>query len=332
LGFERNLIHPETRLMDQPHWLGEYGPRNFDARYRGEVSIREALLRSLNTPAVRVLSAVGPLRLEQRLERLGVELRTPTRTSPGLPVALGGVGVTLEELTRLYAALGQGGSMRGLRFVADQQQRTLGRLLSTTASWYLDDILSESEPPAGFVRRRAIRFKTGTSYGYRDAWSIGYDGGYTVGVWVGRPDGGYSAGLVGIEAAAPLLHRVFELLPEAAERPSPPQDALLLSHAELPPNLRWFGEENGGLRREKPKIRFPVDGSIAQLDDLGDDGRFPLMVEGGKPPYHWLVDGEPLAGEYLWRRAQWLPQGRGRARITVIDGAGRADRAEIWVE
>lgn len=332
LGFERNLIHPETRLLDRPQWLGEYGPRNFDSRYRGEVSIREALLRSLNTPAVQVLAKVGPLRLERRFEQVGVTLRAPRQSEPGLPAALGGVGITLEELTRLYAALGQGGRMARLRFVAEQPAATLGRLLSPTAAWYLDDILVAAEPPEGFLRRRPIRFKTGTSHGFRDAWSIGYDSGYAVGVWVGRPDGGYSAGLIGMDTAAPILHRLFPLLPEVRGVTPPPADALLASHEELPLHLKWFGGEVEGVHADRPEIRFPVDGSVARLADLGDDGRFPLMVEGGKPPFQWLVDGEPVAAGRLWRHAQWLPEGPGLARVTVIDGVGRADRAEIWVE
>lgn len=332
LGFEAGQMHPETRVLDRPRWIGDYGPRNFDSRYRGEVSIREALWKSLNTPAVQALQRIGPGRFHSRLAEVGVTLRLPPESAPGLPMALGGVGITLEELTRLYAAQASEGEMGRLRLRDEDPPGSLGRLLDPTASWYLDDILREAEPPAGFPPGRGIRFKTGTSYGYRDAWALGYAGNYTVGVWTGRPDGGYHGEVTGLEGAAPLLFRVFELLP-TQPRPRPRAAGVQqLTHAQLPPALQWLGErpdDDGGRR---PRIRFPLDGSLTVLDARQSDRALPLMVEGGRPPYSWLVDGEPLISGLYRSQTPWQPRGIGEARITVLDAGGAADSISVWVE
>ena len=328
LGFEQGILHPETRLHDRPRWIGEYGPRNFDAGYRGVVTVREALQHSLNTPAVQVLAAVGPLHLQHRLAQQGVTLHLPQQASAGLPIALGGVGITLEQLTLLYAAQANAGITPQPRYLLASETLSRGRLLTPQASWYLDEILSGSEPPAGHLRRDPLRFKTGTSYGYRDAWAVGYTGDYTIGVWVGRPDGGYTTTLTGISAAAPLLFRIADLLPNTPHRRARPEGVVRLTHSQLPPMLQWFGSPPNRTSGGPPQIRFPVDGAQLLLDR---ESNVTLMVEGGVPPYHWLVDGRPVATRQLRRESLWFPDGPGAAQISVIDAAGNTNRVAVWV-
>src|SRR5262249_30704336 len=188
---------------------------------------------------------------------------------------------------------------------------------------------------------QAIAFKTGTSYGFRDAWAIGYNARYTVGIWVGRPDGTFSPGRMGREAAAPILFEVMNELPRPAGGigpGSPPQGAILAGNSDLPANLRRF-QMRGQLRvqsasgRDNLAIQFPPDGSTLELQRR--DGSFkvlPLQATGGRTPLLWLVNGAPLLASSFRRQAQWQPDGQGLSRVTVIDRTGRSATAEIWVK
>jgi penicillin-binding protein 1C len=202
--------------------------------------------------------------------------------------------------------------------------------------------LEDAPPPPGIVpwRHRAhgslIAFKTGTSYGFRDAWAIGYDASFTVGVWVGRPDGTFSPGRLGREAAAPILFEVFDRLgPGTAPSERMPEGVLLATTAQLPANLQRFDKPD--LMRladskSGPAIVFPADGTTLELS--GADGvleTLPLKAAGGEMPLLWLVNGQPIAASPFRRQTQWLPDGAGLARVTVIDRAGRAATAEVWV-
>src|SRR5690606_19693737 len=199
----------------------------------------------------------------------------------------------------------------------------------------------DAPPPPGIVpwRHRAhgslIAFKTGTSYGFRDAWAIGYDASFTVGVWVGRPDGSFSPGRLGREAAAPILFEVFDRLgPGAApgER-GIPEGVLIASTAQLPANLQRFDKPDlARLTQSKtaPTIVFPADGATLELSSPdGELASLPLKAAGGEMPLLWLVNGEPIAASPFRRQTQWVPDGTGLARVTVIDKAGRAATAEV---
>ncbi|MEO5343054.1 MAG: penicillin-binding protein 1C [Gammaproteobacteria bacterium SHHR-1] len=344
LGFERGLMHPETRFIDQPLRAADYAPENFNAGYSGLVSLRSALQGSLNTAAVAALQRIGPETLRQRLAGLGISLHLAQTAPAGLAIALGGVGMRLQDLVALYAALANQGRYRPLSSLLKEPPPAPSRLLSETAAWYLDDILRQTPPPKGYRRQRPIRFKTGTSYGYRDAWALGYSPRFTLGVWLGRPDNGYGKGLSGMGDAAPLLFEVFDRLPTdsshgaatAADRPAPP-GVLRLSHAHLPPSLQWLGprpEPGTGA----PRIHSPPDGaSLRQGPSPGSTAR-PLLiqVQGGSAPCHWLINGLPLqiGGNDKPGQCQplhWLPDQRGQVRIQVIDAKGRGDQIGIWL-
>jgi penicillin-binding protein 1C len=340
LAFELGLAHPETLIEDRPARFGTYSPKNFDEDFQGTVTIREALAQSLNIPAVKVLAAVGPARLVGRLRRIGLSPQMPPAAEPSLAVALGGVGLRLSDLGRLYVALARGGDAIALSHRRQDGERSGGnrpsvrRLLSPAAAWYVGDILKDAPPPAS-AKGGGIAYKTGTSYGYRDAWAAGFDGRTTIVVWVGRPDATATPGLTGRSAAAPLL---FDAFAKVSLRPHPlappPADVRRLSTSALPPPLRRFrdaGEETpaaGGYLDPPVQIAFPPDRAEIEAGDVPQSA-IVLKADGGALPLTWLVDGEPLAVDPASREAVWEPAGRGFARISVIDAKGRSDRVEV---
>jgi penicillin-binding protein 1C len=350
LAFDDLLIHPETLVVDRPMRFGDYAPENFDKHYRGELTAREALQLSLNMPVVALLNRLGPMRLVNALAAAGTPLRLPDAvTAPGLPIALGGAGITLHDLVTLYAGLADGGTVRPLRLREGDPQGEGATILGPAAAWYLTRILEDSPPPPGLLAAgnrklgRAVAYKTGTSYGFRDAWAIGYDSAYTVGVWVGRPDGTFSPGRMGRDAAAPLLFEIFDLLPRPHGRPSTvfaatsPAGVIEGSNADLPPALRRFDPGPTALDAllaagSGPRIAYPVDGATVALG--GGSGLEPLLLqaEGGRMPLLWLVNGVPVASSPFKRQALFQPDGAGATRVTVIDKDGESASAVIWIQ
>jgi penicillin-binding protein 1C len=343
LAFEDGLVHPETLIEDRPVRYGAYAPENFDMTFQGTVSARRALQLSLNVPAVALLDKVGASRLSARLAQAGAPLVLPKGEAPGLAMALGGVGVKLSDLTMLYAGLARGGMALPLTERVDD--RTPGaplRLIDPVAAWYVGNVLTGSPPPEHAAGGR-IAYKTGTSYGFRDAWAIGYDSAYTVGVWVGRPDGSFSSGRMGRDAAAPVLFEVFDMLPRPQGLPSvvfaakPPAGALQASNADLPLPLRRFDPGPSALDAlfagGGPQIAFPADRATVDLG-AGDGPLEPLLLRanGGRLPLLWLVNGVPVASSPFKRQAFYQPDGAGATRITVIDSAGASASAEVWIQ
>ena len=342
LAFEAGLAHPETLIEDRPARFGHYQPKNFDQDFHGTVTIREALAQSLNIPAVKVLAAVGPARLVGRMRRIGMAPQLPAGAEASLAIALGGVGLRLSDLALLYATIARGGEPVALSWrhemrapAAFRHRSMLRRLLSPAAAWHIGDILKDAPPPAS-AKGGAIAYKTGTSYGFRDAWAAGFDGRTTVVVWVGRPDGTAVPGLTGRTAAAPLLFDAFaRIASRPAALPAAPAGTLRVATAGLPPPLRRFkdpGDEqavDGAFLDPPVQIAFPPDRAEIDADDAGDGQGVVLKADGGALPLTWLVDGEPLAADPMRREIVWEPAGRGFTRISVIDARGRTDRVEV---
>lgn len=338
LAFELGLAHPATLIEDKPTRFGTYAPKNFDEDFRGTVTIREALAQSLNIPAVKVLAAVGPVRLVNRLRRLDLTAALPNRSEATLAIALGGIGMRLKDLATIYATLARGGEAVALTHhrrpsETGARRRVARRLLTPAADWYIGDILKDAPPPAS-AKSGGIAYKTGTSYGFRDAWAVGYDGKYTVAVWVGRPDATATAGLTGRGAAAPILFDAFARL---TERPAPlaaaPFGVLRVSGGGLPPPLRRFREgaddvAQGPYLEPGVQIAFPPDRAELESDD-DEPQPVVLKAEGGVLPLTWLADGKPIGSDPARRELAWQPEGRGFVRISVIDARGRSDRIEI---
>ncbi|MDH1265033.1 peptidoglycan glycosyltransferase PbpC [Pseudomonas sp. GD03944] len=216
MALDSGLIHSESLLQDVPRRYGDYRPGNFAAGFSGAVSASEALARSLNLPAVQLLEAYGPKRFAGELRSAGVPLALPPLAEPNLALILGGAGSRLEELVSGYSAFARGGKAARLRF-RPQDQLQERRLLSPGSAWIVRRILSgqarpDRDPRAQLVQRPSLAWKTGTSYGFRDAWAIGVAPRYVIGVWIGRPDGTPVPDQFGLASAAPLLLQVHDLL------------------------------------------------------------------------------------------------------------------------
>src|SRR5262249_31709676 len=276
----------------------------------------------------------GPLAFTMALENAGAHLAFPTRDeNPSLPVALGGLGISLADITMLYAGIAEGGEVRALRYLQAAPDSPRQRLFGPVAAYYLRDILSGVALPDGWAmgqglkRQRSVAFKTGTSYGYRDAWSIGFSNDYTVGVWVGRPDGTPRPGHVGRDVAAPILLKVFELLPPDHRPVRPPPAGALLAATtdQLPEGLRIFTRERGpagppaaGL--PPPSIAFPPNGATVPLPSPSTKERTILLkADGGKEPLTWLINGTLIGSFDRFEPALFAPVEEGPARVTVVD-------------
>ncbi|WP_066341352.1 penicillin-binding protein 1C [Azohydromonas lata] len=234
LALDEGLIHSESLLVDAPQNFGGYAPGNFQASFSGPVSVAEALQKSLNVPAVDLLERLTPQRLAAVLRAGGLKLRMAPGAEPNLSLILGGAGTTLEELVGAYRALARGG-LSGLPRLTPGAPRVEARLMSAGAAFIVRDILEGGgHPERPFTEgTRRLAWKTGTSFGFRDAWAVGVTDQHTVGVWVGRPDGTPNPGFFGANTAAPLLQDIVALLPEAeaptGQRTPPPGVAPLRS-------------------------------------------------------------------------------------------------------
>jgi penicillin-binding protein 1C len=339
LAFEDGFVHPESLIDDRPIRFGSYAPENFDQTFQGTVPVRRALQLSLNVPAIALLDRVGSSRLSSRLKQAGANLVLPKDEAPGLAMGLGGVGVTLQDLALLYAGLPRLGTTHPLREIitANDDRREPQRLMDQVAAWQVGNVLLGTPPPENATGNR-IAFKTGTSYGYRDAWSVGFDGRITIAVWVGRPDGAPVQGLVGRTAAAPILFDAFARtgkLPVAL--PRPPKGALVASNVKLPLPLRRFrpiGELVRTGAEQAPHIQFPLNGSRIDVDRAGtrEASAMPVKISGGALPITMLVNGISV-GEIDGRRQRLIdPPGPGFARLTVIDATGAADTVVVRIQ
>ncbi len=337
LAFEAGLAHPNTLIEDRPTRFGTYVPKNFDRDWHGIVTIREALAQSLNIPAVSVLEAVGPLKFYGRLQQAGLAPQLPKDAEPTLAVALGGLGLRLVDLAQLYGGFARGGEIVSLRHrqvdATEAAAPPRQRLLSPVAAWYVADILRNAPAPA-HARTGQIAFKTGTSYGARDAWAAGFDGRHTIAVWVGRADGAAVPGLAGRPSAAPMLFDAFQrIADQRTPLPPAPRDALKATGADLPPPLRRFNpsaetpDAHSAAYRSQPlRIAFPPD--RAELDSEASDSVV-VKADGGVLPLTWLIDGAPVSADGHRRELTLPGQRQGFVKVSVIDAAGRTDRVTI---
>ena len=330
-AFDDGLAAPDTVIEDAPRRFDDYEPENFDRVFHGKVTAREALAYSLNVPAVATLAKLGPQVFQARLEQAGVKLVRPRAAAAeaGLPLALGGEGLMLRDLATLYAALGDGGLAKPLAWTEAEAARRPGqagvRIMRPEAALQVLDILRESPAPRGRAPAALTRlgprmaFKTGTSYGFRDALAAGVVGGYAIVVWTGRADGGARGGLTGRDAALPLLFDVADSLdaPPSAARPIAPRAA--------PQALQDLQHASEG-----PRLIFPPDGATVQVDSLGARSRGLVLAAQGER-LSWYVDGVPLKADPTGKTV-WRPAAPGFFRLSVIDAAGRKAEARVRVK
>ncbi len=347
LGFEAGIIHPETLIEDRPTRFGMYAPKNFDKGYRGTITIRDALAQSLNIPAVKVLDVIGPARLVAKLRQQDTAAMLPAGSAPTLAVGLGGIGLTLRDLAKLYVGLARNGDTIALTHRRDDvkknyltgdiaQETQKKPLLRPVAASYVTDILKDAPPPPN-AKRGQIAYKTGTSYGYRDALAVGYDGRHTIAVWVGRADGTSTPGLLGRTAAAPILFDAFtHLASKRTPLPDAPKTALRVAGHDLPQPLRRFHADqlhqanNGPFLKSNITIAFPPDRSeLASIESEEGFEHVMLRAEGGQLPLTWLANGAPISSQPHNRHTLWQPDGQGFVKFTVIDSAGQVDRVTV---
>jgi penicillin-binding protein 1C len=331
MAFDAGVAAPDTRMRDAPVRFAGYQPENFDRTFHDVVTAREALTYSLNVPAVATLARIGPAAFETRLNAAGARIVRPRSAlaDAGLALALGGAGMTLRDLAVLYAALDDEGVAKPLAWTEGEAASTEAargrRLVSADSAAQVLDILRESPPPPGRTPTALLRagpkiaFKTGTSYGFRDALAAGVGGGYVVVVWTGRPDGGArQTGLTGREAALPLLFDVFDALAPGAQ--APPS----IAPRRAPRALEQLDDAETG-----PRLVFPPNGSTVQVEALGPGARGLALAARGEG-LSWYVDGARLPpepqGTVIWR-----PEAAGFYQVSVVDGEGRTAKARVRI-
>ncbi|MBK9357435.1 MAG: penicillin-binding protein 1C [Bacteroidales bacterium] len=247
LAFDQGIVSPKMVITDVPANFNGYRPENFDETYRGEITVEQALALSLNVPAVNLLDKLGGDIFIHALAKSGFRWIGRNGDRLGLSVVLGGCGSTLEELTTLYAGFANGGIVRQLKYIKQEDGHTGDTICSPGAAYMITQILTGLKRPdlPGQYQASAdlpkIAWKTGTSYGRRDGWAIGYNRDYTVGVWTGNFPGNGIPELNGADCAVPLLFNIFRAI-SPANRPdwfAPPEDLdfrLVCSESGMPPD------------------------------------------------------------------------------------------------
>jgi len=338
LAFDDGVAAPDTRIADTPRRFASYRPDNFDRTFRDDVTVAQALQHSLNVPAVAALDAVGAQRFAAALTFAGADLSMPLSADDdaGLAIALGGMGMTVRDLALLYAALGDDGRALPLHWLQEEREQTGApkaqgvQIMSAQSARQIVDILAQAPAPDGRVpalltqEAPVIAAKTGTSYGFRDAWAAATGNGYAVVVWIGRADSGPRPGVTGREGALPALFDVYDaigrVLPKRSTGPSLREE---IAGTHTPPSaLARFERQNA-----PPQIFFPPDGAEVWKD--GEHSSFVLSAQ-GRGKLAWYVDGKPLphnvAGDTVWR-----PADVGFYEIQVVDDAGRTTKARVRV-
>ena len=304
LAFQQGIIHTDSLLKDAPRRYGAYAPDNYDGRFLGPVPARNALTRSRNVPAVSLLGDLQPHTFHQLLADAGIgQLRDEDHY--GLTLALGGVEVTLQELVGLYAMLANRGQAAPLRFLQDDARGAPRRLLTPEAAWMTLEVLKDTPRPRGVGSTRLdqgalpVRWKTGTSWGFRDAWAVGVFGPYAVGVWVGNFDGQGNPALVGLSAAGPLLFRVVQAI------------------KVLEPHMR------------EPYAGMPLGLNVRQVNVCAVSGKLPGPLCNHKVPA-WFIPGvSPIHTCDIHREVE-VEVASGLRSCAAVAGPTRRQVMEFW--
>ncbi len=332
MAFDDGIAAPDTLIDDEVRRFGDYQPENFDRTFHGKVTVREALSHSLNVPAVAILDRVGAESFQHRIEATGVSLVRPSANlrQAGLALALGGEGISLRDLALLYAALADDGLAKPLAWTeadaARIRRRSGVRLLRQGSAESILAILRESPAPQGRIPAALtvggprMAFKTGTSYGFRDAVAAGVVGGYVIIAWTGRADGGARGDLTGRDAALPLLFDAADILGAKGAAPAS------IAPRGAPSALVQLDRPG----QTGPHLIFPPDGAAVSVDAVGPKARGLVLSATGQG-LHWYVDGDEIKPDPLTGRATWRPPSAGFYDLSVVDADGKRVKARVRI-
>ena len=217
MAIDQGLIHSQSLLFDVPQSFSGYRPKNFSSSFHGAVSVSQALGRSLNMPAVQLLDEITAESFYAHMKNAGLDMQLPNAAKPNLSLALGGGGVTMQQLVGVFSSLGRKGKSADIHLTSNDELKQYNTM-SEGSAWIVQDILSKV--PMKKIRSRyfnsdsSIAYKTGTSYGSRDAWVIASNKKFTIGIWLGQADGSPIEKNSGRQAVVPLLQQVLAMLPE----------------------------------------------------------------------------------------------------------------------
>jgi len=355
MALDYGIVHEASLLTDVLRNFNGYVPKNFDKQFRGAVPMYEALQTSLNVPIIQVLSHLTPQLFIKNMRDANIRILVD---EPNLSVILGGVGITLLEQVKLFSSLASEGKIYELALTAQDKTTESGQIMSSEASFIIHKILRQIHPKTRFNKHK-IAWKTGTSYGYRDAFAIGVSSDWTVGVWLGRPDGVPNVGTLAGQFATPLLFDVFNFLPSDQNQllkppnvtsenicwPSGRKAVLVLPEncaqtfaidaiaGSTPPTLYDAPGESlhegwplllkkSDKNWQQPKIISLSDQSII----FKSNAKIALKARGTEP-FVWYLNGQMLEGDKL--DVATLPLGK--AQLSVSDRFYKSDSIEFEV-
>ena len=323
LGFEQKQIEPQTIILDEQTKFGDYMPHNFDKRYNGEVTIAYALQNSLNIPAVKVLNRVGVDKFVDTITPLIGKIYLPKKQAT-LPIALGGVGVRLWQLANLYQNLANLGQSPKLHYIKQTNPKMI-KLFSKESAIKTINILREITPPKGFIDlKNQIAYKTGTSYGFRDSWTIAFNKAYTVALWVGRPDGRTQIDKTGLNTAAPLAFEALTITQSLLK----PKEAFYnepISQQKPPKILQYFDKKQ---INSENKLNFIIPKENTKFQSATcKDVVVEFKLSNAKEPIYWYIDGK----EFHYKTKAQIRLKAGAHKITVIDNTAQSVSRDIWV-
>lgn len=331
LALDAGLVHEKSLMLDIPSEFNGYEPGNFDGGFSGAVSMSDALRRSLNIPAVQLLDAYGVNNFYARLRSAGLALNIPNNT-PNLAMILGGAGVDLESLVAVFSSIGRKGLTRPLQFQMDHIESQVDRrLMSAEAAWIIGQSL-KGRPGHRYRNQRniaqakaSISYKTGTSYGHRDAWVLASNANFTLGVWVGRPDGSAMLENNGRGHAVPLLGKVLNLFSDSemtlSERPKTLKREIICwplgtlkrmqdEHECMQAHHAWLIDGSAPANQLLPKNYVNLYSNYLNiaLDKKGERVHAPCLMSSVKHERYvvWPAVLEPWL-PLSWRRESLLP-------------------------
>ncbi len=326
LAFDWLNYHPQTTIDDTPI-TAAYHPGNYDGLYQGRITLADALLHSRNVPAVRLLQKIKPDYFVSHLQKHGIKLFFPRHASANLSVALGGVGVRGDALTKGYRQLANCAyGIAAKPSIAD-----------SNSCRQISQILRQSQDGKGriFFGREPVAFKTGTAYGWRDRWIFAYTKDYTVVLWNGRADGQFAEQRASAEALIPVLRQVVGLLPHPPVTYQP-FHLPAISAKQLPPRLRHVGNSSStqSLSPAKPRqqhnLRIAAPLANSTIDYYRQQA-LNLQIHNGRPPFIYLLNDRIFA-QTADRRVTFQPSGGGSYHLLVIDSKGNTAESRFYLQ